>query len=79
VQLATSIWHGVRTPSSANVHRAKQYKRDVNLLHFFGYNSFLRHQHVLEEKSQFVAFIFLGIKKFQVSFMNFKEKPITQK
>jgi hypothetical protein len=35
VQPATSICHGAKTRTGANVHEAKQLQRDVSLLFFF--------------------------------------------
>jgi len=41
---------------------------------FFGYNFFLRHQHLLEEKSQFVAFISFAKKNNPIVFYEFSRK-----
>jgi len=41
---------------------------------FFGYNSFLRHQHLLEEKYQFVAFISFAKKINPIVFYEFSRK-----
>ncbi len=35
MQFVASIWHGGKTPTGANVHGAKQLKRDVGLLQVF--------------------------------------------
>ncbi len=54
MQFVASIWHGGKTPTGANVHGAKQLKRDVGSLQVFFCIKFIGRQQLLEEKFQVV-------------------------
>jgi hypothetical protein len=60
VQLLTSIWHGVKTPSSIDVLMCVKLNnsKDIFVCCIVFAQKKVRHQHLLEDKFLIIAFIF---------------------